>query len=584
MVVVAVALGAAAARASAVLKEVEFSHAADVGMGNEVCVLGAHPLLGGSDPLKAIKLVWSAGNVWRGKIALPAGAALTYRFVKRLYSAAGWAGTGTDVALSGDLTVQVPSHIPAPWTGKTVFLHSTWSQARIVYCDLTNGGAWIEKPMRRVGAGRNASENLFRADSIAAGGAEITFVFTDNGTSWLNAPAPPSGTAQGAAPAVPVPYQGFSGPYNFRTRLDVFFVQDQQVFNYRPPANLSAPKIEWREVGSTVAGIPGRWIGICLPRGYDQNTWKKYPVLYLHDGQNVFFPGGDFGTWDADRIAACETGQGRMRECIIVAVNNDGMNRLKEYLPDDDTLNYGGTNYVGVASKYLQFLTDNVMPTLDSNFRTLGDASNTMVAGSSMGGLVSDYISHRKSDRFGTAGIFSPAYWAATNYMGGRTVGLLPVRRYLYMGTAEASAGNASSDIYWQGALNAWNAFMNAGHAANRDLFFEGAVAEHNEPAWSARLPAFFAFALDPWREANPLALEYFPPTLRIEQGTNGAGLALRRAELFGFRQDLLASTNFAAWQTNALPSASEAWSETTNGVTPASPGKAFWRLRTALP
>ena len=569
--------------ASAVLKDVEFSHTADVGMGNEVCVLGSHPLLGGNDPLKAVKLVWSTGNVWRGNIALPAGESLDYRVVKRPFSAAGWSTTNSDVILGATSNVQVPPHVAAPWTGKTVFLNSPWSQARIFYSDLSNGGQWIEKPMHRVGPGRNPNENLFRADGIAVSGAEIAFVFTD-GTNWLNAPAPPSNTAQGAAPAVPVPYQGIGSPYNFRTRLDVFFVQDQQVFNYKPPANVSAPKIEWREVGSTVPGIPGRWIGICLPRGYDQNAWKKYPVLYLHDGQNVFFPGGDFGTWDADRIAGYETSQGRMRECIVVAVNNDGGNRLKEYLPDGDTLVYSGTTYQGVASKYLQFLTDNVMPTLDYNFRTLGDASNTIVAGSSMGGLVSDYITHKRSDRFGAAGIFSPAYWAATNYMGGRAVGLLPVRRYLYMGTQEASAGNASSDTYWQGALNAWNSFMNAGHAANRDLLFEGAPAQHNEPAWSARLPAFFAFALDPWREANPLALEHFPPTLRIEQGTNGAGFALRRAELFGFRQDLLASTNLAVWQTNALPSGSDAWSETTNGVTPASPDKEFWRLRTSLP
>ena len=380
---------------------------------------------------------------------------------------------------------------------------------------------------------------------------------------------------------MPVPYQGFAAPYNFRTRLDVFFVQDQQVFNYKPPASVGAPRTEWRDVGSTVAGIPGRSIGIHLPRGYDTNTWKKYPVLYLHDGQNVFFPGGDFGTWDADRIADYETSQGRMRECIIVAVNNDGANRLKEYLPDGDTLVYSGTTYVGAASKYLQFLLDNVMPTLDYNFRTSGDAANTLTAGSSMGGLVSDYIGHQKSDRFGGLGIFSPAYWAASNYTEGRTVSNLPLRRYLYMGTAEASAGNASSDVYWQGALNAWNTFMNAGHAANRDLLFEGAVAQHNEPAWSARLPAFFAFALDPWREANTLALANFPPTLRLEPVTNPSAVTLSRRELFGFRQNLLTGTNLAGWQTNALPAPVDAWSETASSVSPVASPRMFWRLQT---
>ncbi len=566
----------------AVLKDVDFSHTADVGYGNEVCVLGSHPLLGGNDPLKAVKLVWSTGNVWRGKIALPAGESLAYKFISRPFDAASWTNASTYTNLSGVLNATTPSHVDAPWSGKTVFLHSTWSQAYIQFRDLTAGSGWTQSAMRRVGQGRNDGESLFRIDGVAANGAEMEFVFTDGNNNWLNAPAPPSHTAQGAAPAVPVPYQGLVAPYNFRTRLDVFFVQDQQVFNYKPPASVGAPRTEWRQIGSTVAGIPGRSIGIHLPRGYDTNAWKKFPVLYLHDGQNVFFPGGDFGTWDADRIADYETSQGRMRECIIVAVNNDGGNRLKEYLPDGETLVYSGTTYNGAASKYLQFLLDNVVPTLDYNFRTLGDAANTLTAGSSMGGLVSDYIGHQKSDRFGGLGIFSPAYWAAPVYMGGRTIGMLPLRRYLYMGTAEASAGNASSDIYWQGALDAWNKFMNAGHAANRDLMFEGgAGAPHKEPAWSARLPAFFAFALDPWREANTLALAHFPPTLRLEAGTNSSAATLLRRELFGFRQYLLTGTNLAAWQTNALPASADAWSEAAESVALDSAPKMFWRLQT---
>ena len=567
--------------AGAVLKDVDFSYTGDVGYGNEVCVMGSHPLLGGNDPRKAIKLVWSSGNVWRGKVALPAGESPTYRFVSRAFAAASWTNSAY-TNRSADLVAAVPSHPEAPWKGKTVFLRSEWSQANIVYRNLTTGESWAQASMQRVGDGRNTSESLFRVDGVATNGAEMEFVFTDGNNNWLNAPPPPSAAAQGAAPAVPVPYQGLAAPYNFRTSLDVFLVQDQQVFTYKPPASLSAPRTEWREVGSTVSGIPGRWIGIHLPRGYDQNTWRKYPVLYMHDGQNVFFPGGSFGTWDADRIADYETGQGRMRECIIVAVDNDGSNRLKEYLPDGETLNYSGTNYVGVASKYLQFLTDNVMPTLDYNFRTQSDAANTLVAGSSMGGLVSDYITHQKSDRFGTAGIFSPAYWAAPTYMGGRSVGYLPVRRFIYMGTAESSAGNASSDVYWQGALNAWNAFMNAGHAANRDLVFEGgAGAQHNEPAWSARLPSFFAFALDPWRDANLLALEHFPPTLQLNRDADNSSFALLRRGLFGFGQTLLTSTNLERWQTNALPATSDAWSESSDGITTDSVQKTFWRLQT---
>ena len=326
----------------AVTKDVEFRFTQDVGYGNEVCVLGPHPALGGNDSLKAIKLAWSTGNVWKGKIALPSDETLDYQFVRRSFSGANWTNPSQMVVLASNQSVQVPTHISPPWNGKTVFLHSTWSQANLFYRDATHGGAWTTASMRVVGPGRSgvSGEKLFRVEGILDSGVEMEFVF-NNGSSWLNAPAPPSGVATNNAPAVPAPYQGLSGPYNFRTSLDVFFVQDQQVFNYPPPASLSAPRMVTWNVGSTVSNIPGRPITIYLPRGYTENTWKKYPVVYFHDGQNVFFPGDGFGTWDADRIATYEIGQGRMRECILVAVpngNSYGSDRLYEYLPDGDTI------------------------------------------------------------------------------------------------------------------------------------------------------------------------------------------------------------------------------------------------------
>ncbi|MEI6178404.1 MAG: alpha/beta hydrolase-fold protein, partial [Verrucomicrobiota bacterium] len=446
-------------------------------------------------------------------------------------------------------------------------------------------------PLRVVGQGRSPTEKLFRADGIAASGAEMEFIFSD-GSQWLNAPAPPSSTAQGAAPAIPYPYQGLSAPYNFRTSLDVFFVQDQQIFNYTPPSALSAPRFAYWQIHSTVAGIPERWITVRLPRGYDENTWKKYPVVYFHDGQNVFFPGGPYGTWDTDRIADYEIGQGRMRECVIVSIPNGndlGSNRLNEYLPDGDTItNYGGlgVNYVGRAASYRKFLLDNLLPTLDYHFRTFGDAANTLVAGSSMGGLVSDYIGITQSDRFGTVGIFSPAYWAAPNYMGSRTVPATSPRAYVYMGTAESSSGKSSSDVYWQGALNAYNSFLRAGRVANRSLLFEGgAGAQHNEPAWSRHLPAFFAFALNPWLEANPLALASFPPHLDLQSLDPAANkTTLRHLALYGFHSLLQSSENLTDWTGQPLAGAENPWDllETVDSAPAAQ--KRFWRVRTTLP
>ncbi len=570
-----------------VLKEVEFSITADVGFGNEVCVTGPHPLLGANDPPRAPKLAWNEGNVWRGKVALPAGAEISHRFIKRNFNTSAWGNATNAEALSANQTVVVPPHVAAPWTGKTIFLHSSWGQANVFHRDPTNGGNWTTTPMRRVGEGRWAGEHLYRADGVAATGAELEFVFNDGGANWLNAPAPPSDPAQGAAPAVPAPYQGLTGPFNFRTRLDVFFVQGQQVFNYRPPSDPWSANTVTGRVESTAPGVPGRDIRIYLPRCYYQNPWKRYPVVYFHDGQNIPFPGGPFGTWDAERIAHYEISQGRMRECILVSIPNGndlGSNRLEEYLPDGDSIaNYANAAYSGRASAYAKFLLDNIVPTLDFNYRTLGDAANTLTAGSSMGGLVSDYLGTKHPDRFGTVGIFSPAYWAADNYMATRSIPSKKPRVFLSMGTAESSTGESSSNVYWGDAVASYSRYISAGHAANRDILFAGVAGGlHNEPAWSRLLPEFYAFALDPRREANPLALEIHPPRLAIEISSPGSA-ALRHPALFGFRHILQQSPDLATW-TDATPSTAEDfWEDHTIPVAPDGQ-KRFWRLRSVYP
>jgi predicted alpha/beta superfamily hydrolase len=575
------AMAAPAANCSAVAKDVEFTHRQDVGMGNEVCVIGPHPALGGNDPLKAPKLAWNTGNTWRGNIALPAGATITYRFAKRPFDTANWGNATRTEFLTANQTLQVAPHTPPPWNGKTILVHLPAQQANILHRDLTNGGNWTTTPMTRIGQGRNATESLFRVDGLAPSGAELEFVFNNNATIWFNAPAP---VVQGSTP---LPYQGLTGPFNFRTRLDVFFVQDQQVFNYRPPADPWSANTGNRTVGSTAPNIPGRPIRIYLPRCYEQNTWKRYPVLYFHDGQNVPFPGGPFGSWDAERIAHYEISQGRMRECIIVSIPNGnayGSNRLNEYLPDGDTIgNYANATYTGRASSYAKFLLDNIVPTLDFNFRTLGDAANTLTAGSSMGGLVSDYLGVTHPDRFGTVGIFSPAYWAADNYMTSRIIPQGSPRVFLSMGTAESSTGESSSNIYWSDAVNSYTRYISSGRAMNRDLVFAGvAGGQHNEPAWSRLLPAFYAFALDPWREANPLALELFHPQLAFENFTQNSA-TLRHIALFGFRHILQESPDLSSWTPWPATAASDFWEEKTILVAP-SGQKRFWRLQTSAP
>jgi len=574
-------------------KVLSFAITNDVGLGNEVCVLGPHPALGGNDPLKAIKLIWTPGNVWTGQIALPDGERLSYKYIRRSFATSNWA-TAASTDLSAQWNVQVPAHIDPPWKGKTFLLHTTWTNANLFWRNLTAGETnWTTTPMRRIGSGRTniPGENLFRADGVAVPGSELEFVFHNGGGSWYNASAPPAGTASGAAPAVPVPYQGLSSPYNFRTRLDVLFVQDGQVFNYRPPSTVTPAQIITTNVGSTVTNIPGRPVTIYLPRGYTQNAWKKYPVVYFHDGQNVFFPGAGFGTWDADRIASYEISQGRMREAILVAIPNGnayGSDRLYEYLPDGDTItNYANTglNFTGRASLYLRWMLDNLTPTLDFNFRTFGiSPGNTFTAGSSMGGLICDYIGFQRPDRFGAVGIFSPAYWAGPNYLANRTLTNQPVRRYLYMGTAESSGGQSSSDVYWQQSLATYNRYLSVNEAVNRDLVFEGgAGGQHNESNWSRRLPSFLAFALDPRLEANPLATEFFPPDLSVQSVNPVTGqINLRLLAFYGYQNFLKSSGDLRTWATNSLPAAENHWDQMDVSLDPGSASRGFWQVDSA--
>lgn len=449
--------------------------------------------------------------------------------------------------------------------------------------------------MARAGDGRTPGESEFEVRLEVAPADEIEFVFRNASNAYDNAPAPPLDTAQGSAPARPVPYQNLTPPYNYRTRFPAFVVQDGQVFNYRPPAFPSAPRIETRTVDSTVPNVPGRTIRIFLPRGYDSNAWKRYPVVYFHDGQNVFFPGSAFGTWDADRIARYEMGQGRMREAILVAVDNAdayGSTRRTEYVPPGDSV----SGLPGTADAYTRFLIENVMPTLDHHYRTLtppgGQArpENTIVAGSSLGGVVTAYIGREHPDQFGKLGIFSPAWWACTNYLQNKFLPdpKLPIQIYMDIGTAESSGGQSSSAVYWNDALRVANALISDGYAFNRDLLFiPECGALHNEAAWSRRLPAFFDFALNTWSDPQWLAAQLAPPVPEIAAVDAAAGTAtLEIAAPLGVPVLIQSGTTPSAWDTWALLPASEAaaWrTESRSGPLP-NPTRSFWRTRVTLP
>lgn len=146
-----------------------------------------------------------------------------------------------------------------------------------------------------------------------------------------------------------------------------------------------------------------RRVWIYLPDSYCDGSNRRYPVLYMHDGQNLFDDATSYsGEWGVDEFLDSTT----LSKCIVVAIDHGGSKRLNEYNPYDSD-RFGK----GEGSQYVDFLVKNLKPFIDKQYRTLKNKDNTFIAGSSMGGLISMYAVLKYPKVFGGAGVFSPAFW-----------------------------------------------------------------------------------------------------------------------------------------------------------------------------
>ena len=235
-----------------------------------------------------------------------------------------------------------------------------------------------------------------------------------------------------------------------------------------------------RGVSSQYLG-PDRDLIVYVPPGYDANPGAHYPVLYMHDGQNLMDPATSaFGVaWEVDDTATRLIHDARIEPVIIVGVYNTG-DRMDEYTPvrDDE---YGGGN----ADAYGRFLIEELKPDIDATYRTRPEATATGLAGSSLGGLVSLYLGLERSDVFGRLGVVSPSVWWANEDIIDRVNALtskLPLDIWLDIGTAEGGGG-ADDDAR---ALR--DALIAEGWVLGQDLTYaEYPGAAHNEAAWAAR-------------------------------------------------------------------------------------------------
>jgi predicted alpha/beta superfamily hydrolase len=216
-----------------------------------------------------------------------------------------------------------------------------------------------------------------------------------------------------------------------------------------------------------------RTIRLYLPPSYATQAAKRYPVLYLHDGQNLFDAATAYaGEWGVDETLdalAVATGF----EAIVVGIDNGRDKRMNELNPWPHD-RFGA----GEGEAYLDFIVQTVKPHIDARFRTRGDAASTLIGGSSMGGLISHAAIHRHPTVFGKALVFSPAYWTAPAMAAYAQAHPLPAdaRVYIYAGGREGRdmaplAESMVQQLQRQGTTTAWRLVPEA---------------EHNEAAWRA--------------------------------------------------------------------------------------------------
>lgn len=227
-----------------------------------------------------------------------------------------------------------------------------------------------------------------------------------------------------------------------------------------------------------------RDILIYAPPSYNTSA-KRYPVIYMHDGQNLFdiataYAGHDWRVGETMEALSVEG-----YEALIVGIDHGGEQRLVEYNP------FPG-KFPGRGAEHVAFLCDTLKPFIDSVFRTRPEHAATGVFGSSMGGLISLYAFFSHPQVFGLCGAMSPSLFVNQNAIIGyaRAAAWNEGRIYLDNGTREPSARPM------------YDALRAKGYRSRRHLkYVNERGARHTENAWARRLPNALRFLLQAWRE-----------------------------------------------------------------------------------
>jgi predicted alpha/beta superfamily hydrolase len=248
-----------------------------------------------------------------------------------------------------------------------------------------------------------------------------------------------------------------------------------------------------------VAYPPGRHaereVTIYLPPNYAAEAQARYPVLYLHDGQNLFDPSTAFlgNHWRLKEVADELICARQIQPLIIAGIYNAREHRINEYTPVPDRRGYGGQ-----AAAYGRLILKRIKSFIDDQYRTLHDAANTGLGGSSLGGLITLHLGLRHPRTFGKLIVMSPSVWWA-----GRAIlkDIEKLRRqprlkiWLDIGTNEGLKPND----YVRDVAKLREALTRKGWQLGRDLsYLEDEGAGHNEKAWGFRMQGALKFLFPP--------------------------------------------------------------------------------------
>jgi predicted alpha/beta superfamily hydrolase len=233
-----------------------------------------------------------------------------------------------------------------------------------------------------------------------------------------------------------------------------------------------------------------RDIIVYLPPGYEQHVERTYPVLYMHDGQNLFDPETAFAgrTWQVRETADAAIEAGEVEPLIIVGIYNTGDRRLAEYTHERDWQRGGGE-----AAKYGRLITEELMPWIAAHYRVRTDRESTGMGGSSLGGLVTLYLGLRHAHHFGRLAVLSPSVWwnhkSILGYLNERAPEIWE-RPRLWLDVGEQEGRRTVQDVELLARrlkANGWE----PGETLHVERIPQGT---HDEASWAARVRPMLKF------------------------------------------------------------------------------------------